>query len=43
MAFTEVVAIVLYLYESDEVKDIVSPSGNGRVVWAFWSISLSVW
>lgn len=40
---TEVVSMVLYLYESDEVKDIVSPSGKGRDVWDFWSISLAVW
>lgn len=38
----EVVAMVLYTYESDEAKDIVSPSGNGRGVWDIWSISLAI-
>lgn len=40
---TEVVTMVLYLSESDEVKDITFPSGNERGVWDFWSISLAVW
>lgn len=34
--------MVLYTYESDEAKDIVSPSGNGRGVWDIWSISLAI-
>lgn len=42
VVIAEVVAMVLYTYESDEAKDIISPSGNGRGVWDFWSISLAI-